>query len=149
MKNFIKKLRLKEDKWGWIVISGLILTVITLQSCYSDMHSVATYIPEEDEVKVPLYFTPDADGIDDYWMVNSRSDWDKFTVQVFNKRNQLIWQTEDPRDQGFNGTYVDFTSGDTISTDIYFAFMVWAKEDGNRYFKDGVFINKLNDTETY
>jgi gliding motility-associated-like protein len=151
MKNFIKNLNLgfKKDRTGWIIIGSLILSIILLQSCYSDMHFVGTYIPEEDEVIVPLYFTPDGDGVNDYWMVESRGDWDKFTVQVFNKRNQLIWQTEDPRDQGFDGTYVDFVSGDTISTDIYFAFMVWAKEDGNRYFKDGVFINKLNEAETY
>lgn len=146
MKKFTNQLK---GKLGWVLVSALIITAVTLQSCYSDMHSIATYIPQEDEVIVPLYFTPDGDGVKDYWMVQSRGDWDKFTVQVFNKRNQLIWQTEDPRDQGFSGTYVDFISGDTISTDIYFAFMVWAKEDGNKYFKDGVFINKLNEAETY
>lgn len=151
MKQFINKLSvsLYQSRTGWIVIVALLSSVILLQSCYSDMHSVATYIPEEDNITVPLYFTPDGDGIDDTWMVNSRGDWDKFELQVFNKRNILIWATNDPRDKGFNGTYVDPYTGEENSTDTYFAFVVWAKEDGNKYFKDGVFINKLNEVETY
>jgi gliding motility-associated-like protein len=149
MTNFIKSLNLRRDKTSWIIIGSLILSVILLQSCYSDMHFVETYIPDEDEIIVPLYFTPDGDGVDDYWMIESRGDWDKFTLQVFNKRGILIWETNDPRDIGFDGTYIDLYTGETIATDTYFAFAVWAKEDGNRYFKDGVFINKLNDVETY
>ena len=151
MKKFISNLDLglKEDRWGWIIIGTLILSVLVLQSCYSDMHFVGTDVPQEDKVTVPLYFTPDGDGVDDYWMVESRGDWDKFTLQIFNKRNILIWETNDPEDRGFNGSYIDPDTGETNSTDTYFVFAVWAKEDGNRYFKDGVFINKLNEVETY
>ena len=151
MKQLINKISvgLYKDRTGWIVIVSLMASVILLQSCYSDMHSVATYIPEEDKISVPLYFTPDDDGKDDYWMVESRGDWDKFEVQVFNKQSILIWTTNDPRDKGFDGTYLDPFTGEENSTDIYFIFQVWAKEDGNKYFKDGVFINKLNEVETY
>ena len=151
MKQLINKLSvsLYRDKWGWVVITSLMACVILLQSCYMDMHSVATYVPEEDNIVVPLYFTPDGDGVDDTWMVDSRGDWDKFELQVFNKRNILVWATNDPRDKGFNGTYVDPYTSKENSTDIYFVFVVWAKEDGTKYFKDGVFINKLNEVETY
>jgi len=151
MKQFINRLSvsLYQDRIGWIVIVALLSSVILLQSCYSDMHSVATYVPDEDKIMVPLYFSPDGDGQEDYWMVDSRGDWDKFEVQVFNKQNILIWATNDPRDKGFDGTYFDPYTGKENTTDFYFVFAVWAKEDGNKYFKDGIFINKLNEVETY
>jgi hypothetical protein len=82
-------------------------------------------------------------------MIESRGDWDKFMVLVYNKKNELIWETNDPRNEGFDGTYIDFYTGELVTTDTYFIFAVWAKEDGSRYYKDGVFINKLNDIETY
>lgn len=151
MKQLINKISvgLYRDRWGWIVITSLMACVILLQSCYTDMHSVATHVPQEDNITVPLYFTPNGDGQDDYWMVESRGDWDKFELQIFNKQNVLIWATNDPSDRGFSGTYIDPYTGKENSTDIYFVFAIWAKEDGNRYFKDGVFINKLNEVETY
>jgi gliding motility-associated-like protein len=113
------------------------------------MHSIATDVPNEDKVIVPLYFTPDGDGENDYWMVQSRGDWDKFSLNVRNKRNILIWTTNDPSDKGFDGTYIDPETGVLDTDDVYFVFDLWAKEHGNRYFKDGVFINKLNEVETY
>lgn len=151
MKQLINRLSVSfyQDRTGWIIIIALIVSVISLQSCYSDMHSVATYVPKEDKIVVPLYFTPDGDGVQDYWMVESRGDWDRFSVNVRNKRNILIWTTNDPGDKGFDGTYIDPETGELDTDDVYFIFDVWAKEDGNRYFKDGIFINKLNEVETY
>ena len=151
MKKLINRLSVNiyEERVGWMFIISLIVGVLTLQSCYSDMHFTETYVPEEDKIVVPLYFTPDGDGQDDFWMVESRGDWDKFELQVFNKREILIWTTNNPRSKGFDGTYFNPYTGKDVSDDIYFIFRVWAKEDGNRYFKDGVFINKLNEVETY
>ncbi|TDU42665.1 gliding motility-associated-like protein [Gelidibacter sediminis] len=64
----------------------------------------------------PKYFTPNNDGINDYWQVDGVNDrfQPKTTIYIFNRMGKLLKQLN-PLSKGWDGTYI----GEALSSDDY------------------------------
>lgn len=76
-----------------------------LQSEACTISSFVVEAPSIEAIKeqVPLFFTPNNDGYNDIWMVNTIEDITITKVSIFNRYGKLIKQME--VDQGWNGTF--------------------------------------------
>jgi len=53
---------------------------------------------------VPRYFTPNNDGIHDFWHVNQAENYQGLEVKIFDRFGKLLYQM-DQTDRGWDGTY--------------------------------------------
>jgi gliding motility-associated-like protein len=142
MKNLTKRIMRVEDFWGWMVISALMLGVLMMQSCYADQNLMSTY-PEQDEIGVKYTFSPDGDGVNDTWKPTTQQDWDKYFVEVSDRYGNTIWWSTDPSEE-----YTGKIGGSAI-LDPFVFFIIFAKENGRKYYKEGIVVNELYIDETY
>ncbi|MEO1011126.1 MAG: T9SS type B sorting domain-containing protein [Bacteroidota bacterium] len=52
----------------------------------------------------PRYFTPNGDGINDYWQIAAIKDISGAQIQIFDRYGKLIWEIRS-NDMGWDGTY--------------------------------------------
>lgn len=138
MKNFFKI----EEFWGWVVIISMITGVLMMQGCYADQALISD-LPDLDNIEVKMTFSPDGDGVNDTWAPTTEQDWDKYAVHLNDKYGNLVWFSDDPSEK-FDGKI-----GREWLTEPYFFFVIFAKKDGRKYYKDGILVNELYITETY
>lgn len=65
---------------------------------------------DDPRVFIPNTFTPNNDGVNDIWQVVTEPEcWDKFSLMVFNRWGNLVWETDDPEDfwmgEGYGSTH--------------------------------------------
>jgi gliding motility-associated-like protein len=79
------------------------LIVVDDQGC---IDSVTHTIPVYHGPAIPSAFTPNADGDNDFFMVlGGNFDPDNFNFKVYNNWGEVIYETNDPNAQGWDGTY--------------------------------------------
>jgi len=142
MKNVTNKLIGVKDFWGWVVIASIMTGVLMMQSCYADQSLMRTF-PEKDKIEVKYYFSPDGDGVNDTWKPTTEQDWDRYSVDIFDKYGNTIWFSTDPSE-----AYTGKSVGKKIEDPFVF-FVIFAKKNNRRYYKEGVLINELYINETY
>lgn len=90
-----------------------ILSVVSTIGCGTASDTVNVFVYKG--VHVPTAFSPNGDGLNDTWYVPALSAYPKFSVTVFNRDGQIVFQTKDinkPWDGKYkgqlqpNGTYV-------------------------------------------
>ncbi|MCH7407348.1 thrombospondin type 3 repeat-containing protein [Belliella aquatica] len=79
-------------------------------------------IPSLEELDIPNTFTPDGDGINDTWGINSLRIYNGIRLTIFEKGGQLIFRTNNP-DERWDGKYF----GDELPVGAY--FYILEKED--------------------
>ncbi|MEQ3656167.1 MAG: T9SS type B sorting domain-containing protein [Dokdonia sp.] len=62
----------------------------------------------------PRYFTPNGDGVNDFWQVDRARDYQQFTVTIFDRFGKLLARF-DNRSRGWDGT----TAGEAMPTGSY------------------------------
>jgi gliding motility-associated-like protein len=68
--------------------------------------------------ELPNVFSPNGDGINDYFRpIDPYYFVEKINIQIFNRWGQLMYQTDDP-DIMWNGT--NYKNGKTVSDGVYF-----------------------------
>ncbi|MEM7161029.1 MAG: gliding motility-associated C-terminal domain-containing protein, partial [Bacteroidota bacterium] len=59
------------------------------------------------DLYLPNSFTPDGDGINDYFALKTPLDLSLFEIQVYNRFGQMVFQSSDPNFQWFGNGYRD------------------------------------------
>jgi gliding motility-associated-like protein len=66
-------------------------------------------------VKVPNAFSPNGDGINDYWQITNLADYDKATVQVYNRYGQMVF-----RSVGYGTPWDGKANGNSLPVGTYY-----------------------------
>lgn len=96
-----------------------------------------TVIISDSDLKVPNFFSPDGDGINDEWKVSYRS-LAKFDCSIFDRQGHLLFHSSDPS-KGWDG----LVRGKKIGSGVYYYIINATGSDGIRYKKSGD-INVIN-----
>ncbi|MDD4218401.1 MAG: gliding motility-associated C-terminal domain-containing protein, partial [Bacteroidales bacterium] len=90
------------------LISGLTqgiynITIVDANDCLYELEAVSLEDIDEDCIRIPNAFTPNADGINDTWIIENLELFSSAYVYVFNRWGQLLY-TGRPGDE-WDGTY--------------------------------------------
>jgi len=66
-------------------------------------------------VKVPNAFSPNGDGINDNWQITNLADYEKATVQVYNRYGQIVYRSE-----GYGTPWDGRTNGSSLPVGTYY-----------------------------
>lgn len=85
-------------------------------------------------VWIPNAFTPDGDGLNEGFRIESSCEWDAFSFQVFNRWGEQVWSTDDA-ERPWDGGAPDLGNGDHYLPDGWYPYIVkWEyREDGTFY----------------
>lgn len=87
-------------------------------------------------VWIPNAFTPDGDGLNEGFRIESSCEWDVFSFRVFNRWGEQVWSTNDA-DRPWDGGAPDLGNGDHYLPDGWYPYIVeW------EYREDGVFYKE-------
>lgn len=90
------------------------LVVLNANGCSDTVIVPYTVLPDQN-IYVPNAFSPDGDGLNDFFFVNGIGlDVSDFDIYVFNRWGQVIWEGHSPNDQ-WDGTYLNVD----VQTDVY------------------------------
>lgn len=90
------------------------LTVV--DQCGFEITSPIIEIYEQCRVVVPNIITPNGDNTNDYFVIRNNSDYDKISLQIYNRWGNLIFESNDYQDD-WNGVNMN---GDPVSEGVYF-----------------------------
>jgi len=121
--------------------SVLIITIITLAiyACSKDEDPITN----DNNIKIPTWFSPDGDGINDYWKVEdplNLIDINQFSAKIYDTAHKLVFSKLD-KDAAWYGTKTD----STIACDTgyyYFAVQYRSWTGVNRYRAGQVFLSR-------
>jgi len=100
------------------------LVVTNALGCEDEI-TVLIEIRDELAVYIPNAFTPNGDGVNDWFYVNGNDiDPEEFLLQVFNRWGQLVFETEDPQEPWFGSMN---NNGDKTVQDGIYAYRVEAR----------------------
>jgi gliding motility-associated-like protein len=107
------------------------LTVKNANGCESSFKSppIPVLAPVFD---IPSAFTPDGDGVNDFFNVVFRGKIDITTFHIFNRWGQLVYKNETPT-TGWDGNH----NGGASPSDVYVYYIVIKFPDGKEFIKKG------------
>ena len=59
----------------------------------------------EVELRIPEFFTPQGDGVNDVWLVENLNYYKGVTVRIYDRMGKLLFETKNP-EEGWNGEYM-------------------------------------------
>ena len=91
------------------------------------------------DVFIPNAFTPDRDGLNEGFQVETSCELDEFEFEVFNRWGTTVWLSNDP-DQPWDGGDYSSGSGQHFLPDGVYPFVVnWKHtDDGQQYVESRV-----------
>jgi gliding motility-associated-like protein len=102
--------------WGGIVIDTCIISglehgmynisVTDANNCTKTINTVSLTDNPVDCIQIPDAFTPNADGINDTWIIDNIELFPDATISVFNRWGQLLYQARGDA-EAWDGTYND------------------------------------------
>ncbi|HRW21641.1 MAG TPA: gliding motility-associated C-terminal domain-containing protein, partial [Bacteroidales bacterium] len=103
-----------EGTSGIEYIDGLIegeylVTVIDANGCEYELDIIQLTDVQEECLRIPNAFTPNADGINDTWILENVHLYPRLYIQVFNRWGQALYEakgTDEPWDGTYNGNPV-------------------------------------------
>jgi gliding motility-associated-like protein len=95
--------------------------VITALQEGSSNWNPAPAVPQSIDVgdeyhKIPSIFTPNHDGINDYWSIPDIEQYGKFQVSIYNRYGQTVYHSDDYK----NDWYGTWNSSDLPSASYYY-----------------------------
>lgn len=85
-------------------------------------------------LKYPLFFTPNNDGVNDYWQIDDIKSLVNPVVHIMDRYGKLL-KTLQPQDKGWDGTY----NGRKVLSNDYWFIIYYDNEFGNREKQNGNF----------
>lgn len=83
-------------------------------------------------ITIPNIFTPDGDGINDTFRIQS-SGYDQLTCTIYNRHGEPVY-----RFYGINGSWDGFThAGIKVTAGVYFVFLEASLSDGSSETRQG------------
>ena len=105
-----------------------LLTTILLFCVLSSYEAKA-----QDVVSIPNIFTPNGDGDNDFFRINSNAAYETLTCTIFNRFGEPIY-----RFYGLNGSWDGYThAGVKVSAGVYFVLVEVATSDGTSDTQQG------------
>lgn len=85
---------------------------------------------EEVEMTIfaPNSFTPDNDGVNDCWYVETYGDWDEFEIMIFTKWGEKIWKTNDPEECWIGNVTIKDSNGFFYVEDEMYFYKIFARK---------------------
>ena len=84
--------------------------------CVDSARNVVTFeLPDGEKIFVPNTFTPNGDGLNDYFAISVFRPCDIYSIEIFDRWGKMIYQNEDAAEMVWDGTY----QGDQVPGDIY------------------------------
>src|SRR5690606_16670431 len=94
------------------------------------------YIQTHPNVRMPTAFSPNGDGLNDYFRPHVTGGYLKIhTFQIFDRWGKMIWEWEDSH-SGWDGTY----NGEPCEVGTYFYQLEGEEDKGRRFRSRGDFI---------
>jgi len=95
-------------------ISGLVegqylITILDSMACEAEVGPITIIDVQEDCIRIPNAFTPNADGVNDTWIIDNIDMYPRAYIEVFNRWGQCLFEgkgSEDPWDGTYNGNMV-------------------------------------------
>lgn len=85
-----------------------------------------------EEVEMTIYapnsFTPDNDGVNDCWYVETYGDWDEFEITIFTKWGEKIWKTNDPEQCWIGNVTIKDSHGFFYVEDETYFYKIFARK---------------------
>ncbi|WP_298138821.1 T9SS type B sorting domain-containing protein [Flavobacterium sp.] len=81
-------------------------------------------------VYYPHYFTPNGDGVNEYWNIYDLRDQEVAIIEIYDRFGKLMKQIK-PSGQGWDGTY----NGREVPSDDYWFVINYQKDNKNKEFK--------------
>ncbi|MDY0143712.1 MAG: gliding motility-associated C-terminal domain-containing protein [Bacteroidales bacterium] len=92
------------------LIEGIYIVIITdANQCVYKLNPVILEDIDEDCIRIPNAFTPNADGINDTWIIENIEMFPNSSIYVFNRWGQQLYHAkglDDPWDGTYNGKFV-------------------------------------------
>ena len=79
----------------------------------------------DNNLMVPNIFTPNGDGVNDFFSPILQCPFPAYRLQVFNRWGQLIFETDDPK-QGWDGAFND----EPAPSEVYFYQLSYQEFEG-------------------
>lgn len=85
---------------------------------------------EEIEMNIfaPNSFTPDNDGVNDCWYVETYGNWDEFEIVIFTKWGEKIWKTNDPEQCWIGNVTIKDSNGFFYVEDETYFYKIFARK---------------------
>ncbi len=86
----------------------------------------------------PNVFSPNDDGLNDFWFPLFSCPLENFTLKIFDRWGELVWQTDDPNAAGWDGIFRKRKMQDAVFA--YYAEWDFVEVSGGaarRFFKKG------------
>ncbi|MGB5229406.1 T9SS type B sorting domain-containing protein [Eudoraea sp.] len=110
--NYSFQQPLPESSSIYVTITPYSINLLA-ENCREESFTTAGFQLTPEELPVPKFFTPNNDGFNDLWIVNSTSEIQVNTVHIFNRYGQLLKQLF--ADQGWDGSF----NGKPLASDSY------------------------------
>jgi len=108
-------------KYLYLVITTLFC--ITANAQFTEELEMAIYVPNA--------FTPDNDGVNDCWYVETYGDWEEFEISIFNKWGKKIWMTTDPDECWVGNVTIKDSNGFFYVEDEMYFYKIFARRGAN------------------
>jgi len=91
-------------------LPGEYRVTVANENCIKSDTVQITLCKQSTNVWIPNAFTPNGDGLNDYFMVESTGDFAEFHLVIYNRWGNLIFETDNPKvgwDGKYKGDYVE------------------------------------------
>ncbi len=114
-----------------VFIDPSTLVTLTVYNQYGCFDTATVLVPTKPccEVFTPSAFTPNNDGLNDYFKPNLQPGQILLSMQIFDRYGKLVYNNKEIR-KGWDGKY---ESGEEASTDTYMFFIKYTCADGKIY----------------
>lgn len=90
--------------------------------------------------KIPEGFSPDGDGVNDYFEIRGLEQYDRVTISVFNRWGNVIYKSDNYQNDWDGTTSKTLGGASSLPTGTYF-YVIKVVDNGNQY-KGNVFLKK-------
>jgi gliding motility-associated-like protein len=92
------------------------------------------------EFRIPEGFSPDGDGVNDYFEIRGMNQYERVTIRIFNRWGNLIYKSDDYQNNWDGTSRKTLGSSGSLPTGTY--FYVIKIVDNDKQYKGNVFLKK-------
>jgi gliding motility-associated-like protein len=91
----------------------------------------AQFTEVEMTIYAPNSFTPNNDGVNDCWYVETYGNWEEFEIIIFTKWGERIWKTNNPEECWIGNVTIKDSNGFFYVEDEMYFYKIFARKGVN------------------